>query len=423
MTDQVAQVGVELAVPLRGADSDGGALRYTFSAQGLDDFSTNASITVAADGTGTFWWVPLAADLGTHTFTFTVTEIGGDSTSATIDIDVQSAVTTAGAPVFHQPLGTGATIDLATTPCITLMVVVDDGSGQDVTIGEQDSITGAVLSDTSDQTAYWHWCPTAAQAEVSRYTMVLTADDHTHPKTLKDYLLVLIDSSAGSGGNTGSDGSGDGSGSGTPPTCPGAAPAIASVPMDQTTDLDLSVTATISDATAMTDTPLFYYSLSDPGPNPDLTQMWQLTTTLTSGTASNGIWSADVPNPVAGQPDGSSQPLWYVFVADVTTSATCDLTTVSPVYTMNVTAGGDDTAFACDQCSVDAQCGSTDGASNECVYFNDDGNTYCLEACDPSGNCADGFICYDEVPSVDGASGSMCVPDSGSCFLYNNGDD
>jgi hypothetical protein len=75
-----------------------------------------------------------------------------------------------------------------------------------------------------------------------------------------------------------------------------------------------------------------------------------------------------------------------------------------------VTAGGSSTAGLCQPCTADSQC----GAGNECVYMGSMGQAYCLQAC--GGGCATGYACSSApISSVDGASATQCVPQSGSC--------
>ncbi len=138
----------------------------------------------------------------------------------TINIDVKSAIGSATAPIFRQPLGTGTTIDLARNACVDLDIVVEDQDTAQVKI-EQEAplIDGATLQAQDGQTAKWHWCPTKAQQTEDRYTLVLSADDSDNPKTIKQYLVVLR-------GNSGTN-------------CPGTAPVISHTPSSQTTRLDL----------------------------------------------------------------------------------------------------------------------------------------------------------------------------------------
>ena len=125
LSDQVAQVGTELKIELDGTDKDGDRLTYDFHAPDLTDLDGHAQVRVSPSGAGVFRWTPLAADVGEHPFDFVVSD-GGHDTTVTININVRSAIGTATAPIFRQPLGTGTTIDLSHTDCVDLDVVVDD---------------------------------------------------------------------------------------------------------------------------------------------------------------------------------------------------------------------------------------------------------------------------------------------------------
>src|SRR5262249_37076538 len=154
--------------------------------------------------------------------------------------------------LFRQPLGTGTTVDLSKTQCVDLDIVIEDQDTPQVKINQEDPvIDGGMLTALDGQSAKWHWCPSRAQEGEGRYTLVLSADDGDNPKVIKQYLIVL----RGSGGNA---------------SCPGAAPVISSSPQNSTTRLDLTPTAMISDDKGLKDSPLFYYSSSNPGTNPDV---------------------------------------------------------------------------------------------------------------------------------------------------------
>ncbi len=393
MTDQVAQVGTELKLDLNGSSADGGRLSYGYHAADLTDLDGNAQVTVSPSGSGVFRWTPLAADVGPHPFDFTVSN-GGDTTTVTVTIDVKSAIGSATAPIFRQPLGTGTTIDLATQTCVDLDVVIEDQDTPTVAIAqEMPLIDGATLDTVEGQSAKWHWCPSKAQQSENRYTLTLSADDSDNPKTIKDYLIVLRGSAAGQ-------------------SCPGTAPVIAHTPAPQTTRLNLAPTATITDDKGLKDAPLFYYSTTNPGATPVLSQMTQLSMTRTTGTPTSGSYNVSVPNPVASSAAGATATLYYVIVADDNddTMGNCDHTTQSQVYSMVVTAGGSSTAGLCQVCSADSQC----GIGNECVYVGSMGDSYCLQSC--GAGCPTGYSCSaSAIYSVDGAQNNQCVPQSGTC--------
>jgi hypothetical protein len=271
--------------------------------------------------------------------------------------------------------------------------VIDDQAAAMVKIAqEQPTIDGATLTTIDGQTAKWHWCPSATQKSESRYTLVLSADDGTNPKVLKDYLIVLRGGTA---------------------ACPGSGPTIMTTPADQTTRLDLALSAQITDTIGLKDTPLLYYSMTDPGATPNLAMMTQVSATLTTGTTMSGTFTATVPNPVATMADGATATIYYVFGADDHDQTNnCDHVTQSTVYQMTVTAGGTSTAGLCGACTADSQC----GAGNECVLMGDLGNSYCTQSC--TGGCPTGYSCsVSSIMSVDFASAMQCIPQSGSCAM------
>lgn len=394
LSDQVAQVGTELKLDLNGTDPDGDRLSYDFKAADIEGLKDRAQITVSPSGAGVFRWTPLASDVGQHAFDFIVSDAGNDTT-VTITIDVKSAIGSATAPIFRQPLGSGTTIDLGSKNCVDLNIVIEDQDTAQVTISQEEPlIDGAKLEQMDGQTARWNWCPTRAQEGDSRYTLILAADDGENPKTVKNYLVVLR-------GNTGTN-------------CPGSGPVIAHTSSNQTTRLDLKPAANITDDKGLKDAPLFYYSFTNPGPTPNLSQMTQLTTVKQSGSNTSGSWAPTLPNPVANAAAGTSKTIYYVFVADDDddTMGTCDHSTMSTVYSMTVTAGGTSTAGVCMACTADSQC----GAGNECVYMGSMGDSYCLQGC--GGGCPTGYTCSaSPIYSVNGAQMLQCVPQSGSCQM------
>ncbi len=390
LTDTVAQVGTELKIDLNGTDPDGDQLTYGFHAADLPD--VKAMVTVSPSGAGVFRWTPLGADVGEHSFDFTVSD-GGNTTTDTITIDVKSAIGSATAPVFRQPLGTGTTIDLAKKKCVDLNIVVEDQDTAQTTITQEDPvIEGATLTQNDGLTASWQWCPTKEQENESRYTLVLAADDGENPKTIKNYLVVLH------------------SGSGT--SCPGTAPVIAHTPQNASTIVDLTVDTRVTDDKGLKEAPLFYYSKTQPANPPVLSDMIQLSTLKIDGTSTDAVYAADVPNPVAGMPAGTTAKLFYVFVADDDDDevGNCDHSTTSEVFQMTVTSTGTANLPVCASCTSDSQCGTGD----LCTFMGSQGASFCMQSC--TGGCPTGYACSNEaVFSVDGASANQCVPQSGSC--------
>ncbi len=388
LSDQIAQVGTELKIDLLGTDSDGDQLSYSYRIADIEDDS--AVITQSPSGAGVFRWTPLASDVGEHAVDFTVSD-GDNDTTVTINIDVRSAIGSATAPIFRQPLGTGTQMDLVTMKCLDLDVVVEDQDSAQVTLAlEEPFPMGMTLDQEDGLTAKVRWCPTREQESENRYTIVISADDGDNPKIIKNYLIVLR------GGAT--------------QNCPGAAPVITHTPANEMTIVDLTIDATVSDDKGLKEAPLFYYSTTNPGTTPNLGPGGMTQTSMIK--ISGNQYAADVPNPVAGMPAGQSRTLYYVIVADDDDDETgnCDHTTQSQVYSMVVTSSGTANLGICAPCTSDAQCGTGD----LCTYVGSMGDSYCLQACDAG--CPSGYACSaGEIWSVDYNHALQCVPSNGSC--------
>jgi hypothetical protein len=389
---QVVPVGVQLSLQLTATDPDGDALAFAFSST-IPELDARATITRSPSGAAIFRWTPLAADVGTWFIDFTASD-GDNAATLTVELEVRSAVGGNGAPVFRQPLGTGTTLDLDTDAdgCVDVPVVVEDQDSPAVTLTQDEPvIEGAELTVTGGLTAAWRWCPTRAQVDADdRYTLTLRADDGENPATVKNYLVVLRQSQQ---------------------ACPGAPPVITHVPADATTLASLVIDAQVSDDVGLKNAPLLYYALTPPGADPDLATMTQLTMLQLEGTLQAGVWAAEVPNPVAGMPAGTSRELYYVVVADDDDDPAggCDHVTESPVFSMTVTGAAAGDAGLCEPCAVDAQC-----ADGLCVRVGAANEPFCLQDC--AGTCPSGYTCSaSPVTSVDGASGRQCVPSAGSC--------
>lgn len=391
---QTAQVGVQLSLTLTATDEDGDEIDFSFEST-IPDVQTRAQLTRSPSGAGIFRWTPLASDVGTWFVDFIASD-GDSSTTLTVEIEVVSAVGGAGSPVFRQPLGTGTTLDLEAAQCLDVSIVIEDQDSTSVEITQEEPlIESATLDIAGGLTGTWSWCPTRDQAAAEdRYTLTLGADDLTNPKTLKNYLIVLRN--------------GDGAG------CPGDAPVISHTAQDASTISGLTIDATVTDDQGLKQPPLLYYAETNPGANPNLGAMTQVSMLLIEGSMTDGVWAADVPNPVATDPQGTMQELYYVIVADDDDDdmGDCDHTTESSVYAMTVTnPGGGGTTALCEACTADVQC-----AVGNCVRVGVMNDPFCLEDCSSNADCPSGYSCSaSPVESVDGAMARQCVPDDGSC--------
>jgi len=396
--DQLVQVGTELRLELRASDADGDALDFSFAADvpGIHD---RAALTRSPAGTGVFRWTPMAADVGLWHFDFVASD-GAVETTLPVAIEVRSAVGAMSAPVFRAPLGSGTTLDLGQRQCAEVAIAVDDPDSTDVVLAEEEPrIEGAVLDAPGGVAATWRWCPSQAQANADdRFPLTLSADDGANPKTLKSYLIVLRRPGR--------------------PDCPGAAPTVEHTPADAATLVGLTVDARIRDDRGLKRAPLFYYATTPPADPPDLARMTQLSMLLIDGDMTDGVWAADVPNPVATAAAGTTADLYYVIVADDDDDAAgrCDHSAQAPArgtYQMRVTnPGGHGDADLCAACTASIQCGDGD----LCVRVGAAGGGYCLEACAGDADCPAGTTCSpDAVTAIDGGRARQCVPTAGTC--------
>lgn len=403
---QVVAVNQELVLLLAATDPDGDELTYSFDAD-VPDIDGRAVISpLAVGGQGEFRWTPLAADVGVWTFDFTVSDGDHESTESA-HIDVRSAVGENSAPSFLHPQGNGTTLDLDDQSCLEIDVEVLDSDSAEVRIAQDEPlIEGASLEQTAGLTAIWRWCPTEVQvAADDRYTVMLSADDGDNPRTVHPYLVVLRRA--------------------TKPDCPGESPVIAHSASDQSTLVGLDLTADVSDDRGLKREPLLYYSTTQPSDPPDLGAMTQVSMALVSGDMRSGRWRAQVPNPVAGLPQGARRDLYYLIVADDDDdpAGSCDHVTEMPAsgaYQMTVTnPGGQGGAGLCEPCTHDVQCG---GTGDHCVRIGTESEAYCTRACSSSSGCPSGYSCSaSPVESVGGQSARQCIPDSADCTNLGGG--
>lgn len=399
LENQVAYVGSEFTLELSASDGDLDELHFDFRPD-VPDIRQRAAIRPYGPSRAVFQWTPNAADVGVHFIDFTVTD-GSFTETETITIEVKASVGVNDAPIFREPLGTGATLDLSSKSCIELRIVVEDPDTPEVFIDhEPPRIEGAELIQETGFTARWKWCPTREQiATMDRWALTLSADDGDNPKTVKNFLVVLR----------------------KPPlaNCPGEAPVIAHTPADESTLVGLTIVAEISDAEGLKSEPLFYYTLTPPASPPDLGSMTQLTMVRLDGDMKSGTWGADVPNPVASDPPGTSKTLYYVIVAgdNDDPEGDCDHVTQAPAvgtYQMNVTnPGGSGGLALCQECTADVQCG---GPGDNCLRMGSEGKSYCFKACSSDTECPAGYYCsITMMTSVDGASARQCIPETYRC--------
>ncbi len=394
--EEVAFVGQELLIELQIEDAGGSGLSYRFDAD-VPDIQDRGRITQVPGG-AEFRWTPLAGDIGEWDFEFRVTD-GSSTGTKNVRVDVRSAV--GESPIFRKPVGSGTTLNTEEDGCVEIDIAVDSQTAAQVQLSEQPpGIENAEFEQTSGLEGVWRWCPSVGQIDKSdQYRLVLVADDDENPPAKKEYLIVLQD---GLGGD-----------------CPGEAPVVTHEADDQSTVSGLTISAEIADEVGLKHSPILYYSEQEPAEPPDLGAMNPVEMLLIDGDRSTGVWAADVPNPVAGEGEGSQAEIYYAITARSEgddEDKKCSNFVQSPQgssYAMTVTnPGGAGDLAACEPCASDVQCG---GGDDLCVRVGGDSGGSCLESC-TSGSCPSGYTCSDHaVTSVDGETGRQCIPDTGTC--------
>ncbi len=396
LDDQVAAVGAELVLMVRADDPEGEQLVYSFSSD-TPGILNKARISQLPNGAAEFRWTPVAEDIGVWFFDFAASD-GDHKETVTIQIEVRSAVGANSAPRFLRPAGMGRTLDLEKNKCVELDIEIDDSDTPSLDIKQgTPTIEHSTLQSDGPKSAIWRWCPKPEQiAADDRYMLRLTADDADNPTTEHLYLIVLRRP--------------------VKENCPGAAPVITHTPADESILTGLTIAAQVSDAEGLRREPLLYHSATRPATPPNLAEMTQATMLLISGDMRSGNWAADVPNPVATDPQGTAKDLFYVIVADDDddTEGDCDHRTTSPAFEMKVTnPGGAGGARECAQCTTDVQCG---GAADLCARVGTGSGSFCLKNCTTDTECPTNYTCStQEIESVNGASGRQCVPNSNDC--------
>lgn len=393
--DQQAVVEQPFALLLSASDPDGNAITYSFKSD--HDLGKRASIEKGSNNRATFKWNPIVSDIGIHVFDFIASDGSAeDKVTVTIEVTGEQALS---APVFLKPLGTGTTIDLSKSDSVSVPILIRDLDTAGVTISEiEPVIEGGNLAQSSELEATWSWQPSEAQLSASdRYLLKLSADDGDNPATTKDYLIVLR----------------------IPPKmgCPGEAPVVQHDSPSELGQPSVQIVVNVTDDKGIKYEPLLYFSTTDPGEEPDITQMTQVSMTLDSGDMSNGVWRADVANPAYDLAEGKSTTLYYVVEAVDNDDAegTCDHLTRAPQsasFSVKVTHQAQTVGLdPCEPCQSDDLCG---GKNDHCIVIA--GAQRCSQTCSSNSDCPNNWSCpTDPVISVDGEVSRQCMPPQNSC--------
>ena len=137
--NQVIEVGAELTIEIVAGDADNDGLSFSVSSDSISDLTTRThppAFVPFGQTSAYFRWTPLALDVGIHTLTITASD-GKDSASQSFEVTVSAGNAV---PVFRQPLGSGTTLDLSTSSCIELDIVVEDPDSPNVDISLEEPI-------------------------------------------------------------------------------------------------------------------------------------------------------------------------------------------------------------------------------------------------------------------------------------------
>ncbi len=398
---QTATVGVDMRLFVSATDPDGDAVTFRVEVPTLPDLHDRAHpprFDPYGRSAAYLHWVPLASDVGVHEFHITASD-GKDESEITFTVTVQSGNAV---PVFRKPLGDGTTLDLARQSCLDVDVVVEDPDSAEVTISLEEPVEeGYEFTQDGPTEGTFSWCPTQKQIDAQdRYTLNLLAQDPEGHAARKKYLIVLRKA--------------------LDENCPGEAPTVSVTwPQDVSSFDDITVQARVSDDKGLAGPPVLYFSLQEPADpaHPDFSLFDQVSMELVSGDEKSGTYEGRIPNPVVTEPPGTTKTI-YAFVEatdDDDATGDCDHRTRAPddqVATIKVTRpSGSGTFQFCRTCWADVQCG-TQGL---CVIMGS-ANGFCLQRCDDGEACpADSTCTQGPVESIDGTTGRVCVPNSGTC--------
>ncbi|MBL4634755.1 MAG: PPC domain-containing protein [Kofleriaceae bacterium] len=394
VADQVAAVGRELVVEVNATNMSGKKINFSYTTS-ADIVPGRVNMRTRSAQSALFTWTPAATDIGTWTFDFHASDAEGSS-SQTVTIEVRSAIGQDSRPIFRRPLGAGTSIDLASEDCIDIEIVIEDQDSAEVILTEQEpKIPGATLSQDGGLIGQWSWCPTKAQSNAQdRYLLTIGADDSQNPLTLKNYQIILRDSSVNN--------------------CPGQAPVIVHQISNQSTSTGIEISAQVQDDQGIKGAVNLYYSNMPIGDTPALGALINLPMELASGTILDGVWTAQLPNPVAGGQSGDTGNLYYAIVADDNDDrmGSCDHTTTE-VFGLEVThPGGLGGLPLCASCTDDQQCGTEDDL---CISTGGAQTGVCFSSCATDDECPSDYFCGPEVDSLNGARAKQCQPMSGTC--------
>ena len=387
VASQDVRVNETLRVSIAVDNPGGLALDWSWSGPDLPALASVVRIVGGPTG-AELEWTPLASHVGTHEIVVTASWDGG---SASTSVFVTVSPGADAAPVFLAP-GAGGTFDLSRDPCVGVDIEVRDDDSSEVEIRAGSPLPdGAELFATGPRSGRFEWCPSPDQLDAAtRWTIVLVADDGEHAPTTLSYVIVLR-APAREG-------------------CPGEPPVVDIIAPEKgdtvASSSGYAVTVRVTDDLGLRDTPLLYFTTSQPADEdaPDLTTFEQ--TSCARADAAD-TWSCRIPG--LGLAAEDEQIVWVVASAtdnDDAEGATCDKTTDSE--TLRFVATGSATTTLAEPCEA---CDGSDTCASGLCGFTRDG-ARCLPAC--TGECADGCV---DATSAEGGIASTCGAPDDVCGL------
>jgi hypothetical protein len=153
-----------------------------------DSFSNSSASNNNINSSGVFSWMPSSNDVGTHTFTITVSDSTGNSTSLQEQIIVNAAqnVVTAPVAVTIQGLSPGTAVVVGNP--LTFTAAATSFSNPSFTVS--DSFVGSSISNADiNQAGNFSWVPTANQVG-THIIMVYATDSSGHNANFTETIVV-----------------------------------------------------------------------------------------------------------------------------------------------------------------------------------------------------------------------------------------
>lgn len=189
-----AEVGREISVPLLVTQNDhpidDGNVMWSWQPLTSPELATRPrrpTLTGYTHGRAVWRWTPIADDYGDQEIEFFATLAHAYGTTR-LPLRVESG---SEPPVFREPVGEGTTLDLRTSACATVTIVVESTAAPSAALSLVDPPESARIAQLTELTGELLFCPTMKQiAADTVYPLILQAESGPHV-IRKSYVLVL----------------------------------------------------------------------------------------------------------------------------------------------------------------------------------------------------------------------------------------